>query len=268
MWSQMRQEAMDSATEEPLLVSFLHSTILNHKTLESAISFHMANKLASSAMISTQVQALFMEALETSADFRYSVRRDIRAVVERDPATQTNLEVLLYFKGFHALLAHRLAHCLWVSDRRVLASFLHSQANSKFQIDIHPGATLGDGLFIDHGTGLVIGETVRVGQNVSILHHVTLGGTGRKSGDRHPTIGDNVLIGAGASILGPIAVGESAIVGAGSMVQANVPDRTVVAGVPARFIGKCRDNPSANMQQELSTDRNGNARYNVDGMGI
>jgi len=145
----------------------------------------------------------------------------------------------------------------------VLASFLHSQANQKFQIDIHPGARLGDGLFIDHGTGIVIGETVVVGQNVSILHHVTLGGSGRRNVDRHPKVGNNVLIGAGASILGPIEIGDSVIVGAGSMVQNNIPPYTVVAGVPARTIGRTAGKPSSEMKQELVEKQ-----MNLGGMGI
>lgn len=190
----------------------------------------MANQLSSPAMISTQIQALFLEAFDQSPAFRYAVRKDILAVMDRDPAVKTSPDVLLYFKGFQALQTHRVSHWLWTHGRPTLALFLHSRANTVFQIDIHPGAKLGNGIFIDHGTGVVIGETAVVGDNVSMLHKVTLGGSGRKHVQRHPTIGDGVLLGAGATLLGNIKIGEGAHIGACSMVLEDIPAFSVAVG--------------------------------------
>ena len=190
----------------------------------------MANQLSSPAMISTQIQALFLEAFENSVAFRHSIRCDILAVMERDPAVKTAPDVILYFKGFQALQAHRVSHWLWKSGRPTLALFLHSRANTVFQIDIHPGAQLGDGVFIDHGTGVVIGETAVVGDNVSMLHKVTLGGSGNKDVQRHPIVGNGVLLGAGATLLGNIRIGDGAHIGACSMVLEDIPAYSVAVG--------------------------------------
>jgi len=190
IWKNLRKDAEIESQREPLLASFMHATILSHSSLEKSVSFHMANQLSSPAMISTQIQALFLEAFDQSPAFRYAIRKDILAVMDRDPAVKTSPDVLLYFKGFQALQTHRVSHWLWTHGRPTLALFLHSRANTVFQIDIHPGARLGTGIFIDHGTGVVIGETAVVGDNVSMLHKVTLGGSGRKHVQRHPTIGN------------------------------------------------------------------------------
>ena len=181
-------------------------------------------------MISTQIQALFLEAFENSVAFRHSIRCDILAVMERDPAVKTAPDVSLYCKGFQALQAHRVSHWLWKSGRPTLALFLHSRANTVFQIDIHPGAQLGDGVFIDHGTGVVIGETAVVGDNVSMLHKVTLGGSGNKDVQRHPIVGNGVLLGAGATLLGNIRIGDGAHIGACSMVLEDIPAYIVAVG--------------------------------------
>jgi len=234
----MRADAELEASREPLLASFMHASVLSHSSLERSLAFHMANLLSSPAMISTQIQALFLEALETCSDFRRSLRIDIQAVATRDPAVKSLTDVILYFKGFHALQTHRVAHALWNGNRKTLALYLHSRANAVFQIDIHPGATLGIGILIDHGTGVVIGETAVVGDNVSMLHKVTLGGTGTRDIVRHPRVGDGVLLGAGATLLGPIVVGNGAHVGACSMVLEDVPAYSVAVGVPARIIKK------------------------------
>eukprot|EP00640_Fibrocapsa_japonica_P002190 CAMPEP_0113933550 /NCGR_PEP_ID=MMETSP1339-20121228/615_1 /TAXON_ID=94617 /ORGANISM="Fibrocapsa japonica" /LENGTH=342 /DNA_ID=CAMNT_0000934857 /DNA_START=152 /DNA_END=1181 /DNA_ORIENTATION=+ /assembly_acc=CAM_ASM_000762 len=237
VWECMRREAQEQAQAEPLLVSFLYSTILNHDSLESSLAFHMANKLQSPSLISTEVQRLFQEALADCPDFRLALRLDIQAVRERDPACTSLIDAMLYFKGFQALQSHRLAHHLWKTGRRTLAHYLQSQVSSTFQIDIHPGATLGSGLFIDHGTGIVVGETAVIGHNVSMLHQVTLGGSGTSQTVRHPQIGNGVLIGAGSSILGNIVVGDGAQIGACSLVLEDIPPACVAVGVPARILG-------------------------------
>jgi serine O-acetyltransferase len=253
VWELLRYEAYREAQREPLLVSFLHSTILNHRTLESALAFHLANRLSSPAMISTQIQSLILEALEHSPDFRRSLRADIMAVRDRDPACMTLPDVFLYFKGFHALQTHRVAHYMFKhAKRQVLAHYLQSQVSQNFQIDIHPNATMGSGIMLDHGTGIVIGETATVGHNCSILHHVTLGGSGKKGVDRHPKVGNGVLLGAGASLLGNVHIGEGSQIGAGTLVITDIPAHSVAVGVPAKIIGRFVDvteQPSIGMNQ-------------------
>ncbi|KAL3798930.1 hypothetical protein ACHAW5_001657 [Stephanodiscus triporus] len=252
VWDLMREEAQIEAAREPLLVSFLYSTILNHPTLESALSFHLANRLSSPTMLSTQIMSLIQEALDASADFRKNLRADILAVRDRDPACNCLPDVFLYFKGFHALQTYRVAHYLWKSGRRVLAHYLQSQVSQHFQIDIHPNATLGSGIMLDHGTGIVIGETAHLGHNCSVLHHVTLGGSGKKGNDRHPKVGNGVLLGAGASVLGNIKIGDGCQVGAGTLVIEDLPPGSVAVGVPAKIIGRFVDitaQPSIGMNQ-------------------
>mmetsp|Transcript_13777 Transcript_13777/g.30387 ORF Transcript_13777/g.30387 Transcript_13777/m.30387 type:complete len:334 (+) Transcript_13777:159-1160(+) len=238
VWEALRSDAKEEASKEPLLASFMHASILSHKSLERCLAYHMANLLNSPAMISTQIQALFLEAFEGSDEFRQSLRLDILAVMIRDPAIKSYTDVILYFKGFQALQTHRVSHWLWHKGRITLALFLQSRSNTVFHIDIHPGATLGNGLLIDHGTGVVIGETARVGDNVSMLHKVTLGGSGNKDVIRHPQVGDCVLLGAGATLLGPITVGNGAHIGACSMVLEDVPSYSVAVGVPAKIISR------------------------------
>lgn len=252
----MRYEAFREAEREPLLVSFLHSTILNHNCLESALAFHLANSLSSPAMISTQIQALILEALQNSPDFRKSLRADIMAVRDRDPACNCLPDVFLYFKGFLALQTHRVAHYMYASRRQVLAHYLQSQVSQNFQIDIHPNATIGLGVMMDHGTGIVVGETARIGHNCSILHHVTLGGSGRAGVDRHPKVGDGVLLGAGCSVLGNIKIGDGCQIGAGTLVISDLPPHSVAVGVPAKIIGSFVDvtqQPSIGMNQMTGT---------------
>lgn len=254
VWLILREEAQQHAYNEPLLASFLFSTILNHKSLEAALSFHLANKLASPTISSTLLMELFRDSLEDSKDFRLACRRDLIAVKERDPACTFLLEAFLYFKGYHALQAYRVSHWLWCHDRKAMAYFLHSQITKELHIDIHPGAKIGHGVFIDHGTGIVIGETSIVGDDVSMLHHVTLGGSGKKYGDRHPIIHDGVLLGAGATILGRIEIGEHSQIGACSLVLNDVPSFSTVVGVPARVIGrKLGRNPASEMQQDFKS---------------
>ncbi|KAG7343127.1 serine O-acetyltransferase [Nitzschia inconspicua] len=253
VWDLMRWEAYQEAQREPLLVSFLYSSILNHDTLESSLAFLLANKL-SGTMISTQINSLIMEALNNDPSIGRAIRADIMAVRDRDPACTCLPDVFLYFKGFHALQTYRVAHAIWKVNKKVLAHYLQSQMSHTFQIDIHPNATLGSGIMLDHGTGIVIGETARVGHNVSILHHVTLGGSGKKGVDRHPKVGDGVLIGAGASILGNVEIGEGVQVGAGGLVITDLPPHVVAVGVPVKIIGRFVDvteQPSIKMNQMM-----------------
>ena len=255
MWQRIREEAAKQASEEPILASFLHATILNHTRLELALSFHLASQLATPDVSSLLLRKVIMEAFESDASIQTAVRADLQAVEDRDSACHELYIPFLYFKGFHALQTYRIAHWLWTTGRESLALFFQNRMSTTFSVDIHPAATLGQGILLDHATGLVIGETAVVGKNVSILQSVTLGGTGKDEGNRHPKIGDGVLISAGAKILGNICVGEGAKVGAGSVVLEDVPAHTTVAGVPAKIVGRpASDQPALEMEHDFCCD--------------
>ena len=255
VWDRIRSETDKHAQEEPVLASFLHSTILNHKTLECALSFHLASQLDSPTVSSLLLREVMLQAMENDAEIRAAVRADLLAVVERDSACHELYIPFLYFKGFHSLQSQRIAHWLWHHGRQSMALFFQNRISVKFGVDIHPAAQMGRGIMLDHATGLVIGETAVVGDNVSILQSVTLGGTGKDEGDRHPKIGNGVLISAGAKILGNIAVGEGAKVGAGSVVLEAVPPHTTVAGVPAKVVGRpASDQPALDMNHDFCCD--------------
>lgn len=255
MWQRIRTEAAKQASEEPILASFLHATILNHTQLELALSFHLASQLATPDVSSLLLRKVIMEAFESDASIQTAVRADLQAVEDRDSACHELYIPFLYFKGFHALQTYRIAHWLWTTGRESLALFFQNRMSTTFSVDIHPAATLGQGILLDHATGLVIGETAVVGKNVSILQSVTLGGTGKDEGNRHPKIGDGVLISAGAKILGNICVGAGAKVGAGSVVLEDVPAHTTVAGVPAKIVGRpASDQPALEMEHDFCCD--------------
>ena len=252
IWARIRRETRDTAAAEPILASFLHATILNHDELECALSFHLANLLGSPTAPAMMLREVILEALQDDGGIRSAIRDDLNAIIDRDSACHELYLPFLYFKGFQALQIHRIGHWLWTHNRKPLAHFLQSQMARQFGIDIHPAARFGHGIMLDHATGLVIGETAVVGNRVSILQSVTLGGTGKEDGDRHPKIGDGVLISAGATILGNIYVGEGAKVGAGSVVLQDVPAHTTVAGVPARVVGKPTSNsPGLDMDHAI-----------------
>ena len=255
VWERIRKEAAEHAGEEPILASFLHSTILNHTQLEMALSFHLASQLDSSTASSLLLREVMLEALENDGTIREAVRADLQAVEDRDSACNELYIPFLYFKGFHAIQTHRVAHWLWNKGRQPLALFFQNRMSAQFSVDIHPAARIGHGILLDHATGVVIGETAVVGNNVSILQSVTLGGTGKDEGDRHPKVGNGVLISAGAKILGNICVGEGAKVGAGSVVLDDVPPHTTVAGVPAKIIGHpASDQPALEMDHDFCCD--------------
>lgn len=252
LWDAIRAEAAEAVTTEPLLASFLHMTVLRHNSLEDVLAFHLSSKLASPIMDARALMDLFCEALAADPAIFRSVRADIRACFDRDPACDTYSTPLLYFKGFHAIQCYRITHWLWLQGRKTLAHFLQNRISEVMGADIHPAALIGEGVMLDHGTGVVVGETAVIGNNVSMLQGVTLGGTGKEHGDRHPKIGDGVLIGANSSILGNIRVGACAKVGAGSVVLEDVPPHTTVVGVPARIVGHpTEDMPALNMDQRV-----------------
>ncbi len=255
VWERIRTETAAEVAREPILASFLHSTILNHNTLESALSFHLANKLDSPTASSLLLREVIENAFASCTNIGMSIRNDLLAVEERDSACDQLSIPFLYFKGFHALQTHRVANCLWNDGRRSLALFFQNRMSAEFGVDIHPAAKLGHGIMLDHATGLVIGETAVVDNDVSILQSVTLGGTGKEHGDRHPKVGNGVLISAGAKILGNIKIGDGAKVGAGSVVLQEVPPHTTVAGVPAKVVGRPEsEQPSKDMDHSFPFD--------------
>jgi serine O-acetyltransferase len=237
VWAQLRVEAVQAAAEEPLLASYLHASILHHDRIEEALAYHLAQKLGDADMNPLALREVAREAYAADPQLGAQAARDMRVVRERDPACRTYLQPFLYFKGYGGLQAYRIAHWLWSQQREILAYHLQSRVSELFAVDIHPAAQIGAGVFIDHAHGIVIGETAVVEDDVSMLHSVTLGGTGKEAGDRHPKIRRGVMIGAGAKVLGNIEVGEDARIAAGSVVLEDVPPRCTVAGVPARPVG-------------------------------
>lgn len=238
VWSTLRGEAEQLVQREPALAGLAYRYVLNHESLEYAVANRIADRLDSQALDGGVIANAFAEMASVQPEFRLVLRADLVAVHDRDPACTRFIEPVLYFKGFHALETHRLAHWLYGSGHLDLALYLQSRASEVFQVDIHPAVPVGRGIFIDHATGVVIGGTAVIEDDVSILQNVTLGGTGKERGDRHPKIRRGVLIGAGAKILGNIEIGHCSRVAAGSVVLHPVPPNTTVAGVPARVIGK------------------------------
>ncbi|NTS29727.1 serine O-acetyltransferase [Phyllobacterium sp. BT25] len=253
IWHAIRAEAEETVRNEPLLSTFLYSTILNHQSLEEAVIHRISQRLDHPDMESELLRQTFTTMLEANPAWSQVLRVDIQAVYDRDPACTRFIEPVLYFKGFQAIQTHRLAHWLWKEGRIDFALYLQSRSSSVFQTDIHPMVPMGQGVFFDHATGIVVGMTAVIEDNVSILQNVTLGGTGKESGDRHPKIRNGVLIGAGAKILGNIEIGHCSKVAAGSVVLKPVPHNVTVAGVPARVVGEtgCAE-PSRAMDQLIT----------------
>ncbi len=253
LFARIRIEAQEAAKCDPALASFLMTAILNHDHLEDAVAHRVAERLAHPDMPATMIRQEYEDLIARDSSIGDAFRADLIAVADRDPACLRMMEPLLYFKGFHALQTHRLAHAMLKAGRRDFALILQSRASSVFGVDINPAARIGKGVFLDHATSLVVGETCVIEDDVSILQGVTLGGTGKETGDRHPKIRHGVLIGAGAKILGNIEIGHCARVAAGSVVLAPVPHNKTVAGVPARIVGEagCAE-PARDMNQILA----------------
>ncbi|MGZ3340472.1 MAG: serine O-acetyltransferase [Reyranella sp.] len=249
VWTRIREAAQAAAAAEPVLAGTLHASILSQPKFEAALSYHLARLAATTEVPAALIRQTFDEALTADPSIGLAARADIVAVTERDPACTSPLDPLLWFKGYHALQTSRVAHWLWLQGRKTLAHFLQSRASALFGLDIHPGARIGKGIFIDHGTGVVIGETAVVEDGVSMLHGVTLGGTGKEEGDRHPKIRRGVMLSMGAKVLGNIEIGACAKIAAGSVVLAPVPAGCTAAGVPARIIG-CVDVPEPALEMD------------------
>jgi serine O-acetyltransferase len=257
VWAALRAEAEAVSGREHALAGFLHATILQHDRLEDALSYHMAKKLGGEDLSPLMTRKTFEEAMTADPDIGAAARADLSAVFERDPACNSYVEAFLYYKGFHALQCYRISHWLWLQDRHAMALFLQSRISELFAVDIHPAARMGRGIMIDHATGVVIGETAVVEDDVSMLHGVTLGGSGKQTGDRHPKIRRGVLLSMGAKILGNIEIGEYSRVGAGSVVLKSVPAGCTAVGVPAKLVncaGVAR--PSHEMNQFIDEQDN------------
>jgi len=237
VWARIRDEAEQIVRREPEIGTFIYSSILHHDTLETAVLHRVSERLDHSDVSAELIRQAYADALEDQPQIGEIFRADIVATFDRDPATDRFLEAVLYYKGFHAIQTHRLANWLWNKGRKDFAYYLQSRSSAAFQCDIHPAAKVGRGIFLDHATGLVVGETAVIGDDVSMLHDVTLGGTGKDHGDRHPKIANGVLIGAGAKIIGNIEIGRCARVAAGSVVLKSVPNNVTVAGIPAKIVG-------------------------------
>lgn len=255
VWARITQEAQLAVAQEPLLGGLVHSSILHHPSIERALSYRIALKLSSGEMSEQILREIADEAYSSDPELGGAARADLVATTERDPACSRFLQPILFFKGYQAVQAFRIAHWLWQQGRTDLAYFMQARTSEVFGIDIHPAARIGRGIMIDHAHSIVIGETAVIGDNVSMLHSVTLGGTGKEDGDRHPKIGSGVLIGAGAKVLGNISVGACSRIAAGSVVLEDVPAKTTVAGVPARIVGEagCAQ-PAVTMDQMLIDD--------------
>lgn len=255
LWSQLVEEARLLSEAEPVLSSFYHASILNHRELCSALGFHIATKLGNDALPAIMLRELFEQIYASAPSLIESAASDMQAYRQRDPACDQYSMPFLYFKGFHALQAYRLSHCLWQQQRQSLALFLQNRISTVFDVDIHPAASIGHGIMIDHATGVVIGETSKIGNNVSLLHSVTLGGCGSGGGDRHPKVADGVMISTGAKLLGNIHIGEGAKIAAGSLVLEDVLAHTTVAGVPAKVVGRPKvEQPAMEMNQQIKDD--------------
>jgi|TARA_R110002020_G_scaffold26512_20_gene85901 serine O-acetyltransferase len=256
VWSLMKQEAATYAVKETALSSFLHATILDQASLDGAMVNHLSEKLSTADFSTLKLRQVLSEAISTDSTLIDYAAKDLIAVKERDPACHSYLQCFLYFKGYMAIQTHRFAHALYISGRDLLAFHLQNRSSEMFGVDINPAAVIGHGIMLDHATGFVMGETARIGNDCSILQGVTLGGTGKSDEDRHPKVGDRVLVGANASILGNIRIGNGAKIAAGSVVLKAVEDNCTVAGVPAKPVGgPCCGNPAQTMDQTLGDEK-------------
>lgn len=255
IWDAVRLEAKSEAENEPILSSFLYASILSHDCLERALGFIIANRLQNNTLLETQLMDIFCDVLVQNRGIKRAIRMDLQAFKERDPSCLSYCSALLYLKGYHSLQTHRVAHALWNQGRKVLALALQSRVSEVFGVDIHPAAKIGEGILLDHGTGLVIGETAVIGDRVSLMQGVTLGGSGKETGDRHPKVGQGALIGASVTVLGNIKIGEGAMIASGSLVLKDVPEHSMAAGIPAKVIGYVEEQvPSLTMKHDASKD--------------
>mgnify|MGYP000654522209 FL=1 len=254
IWKEIRDETKKRAEAEPVLASFFHATVLEHDSFSSTLANQLANDLSNASVQPMMLRRVIKETIDSTENMISDIADDLLATKERDPACKYFSTPLLFYKGFRALQSHKVSHWLWNNERHTLALFIQSRASEVYGIDIHPAAKIGKGVMIDHGTGVVIGETSVVEDNVSIFQGVTLGGTGKQSGDRHPKVREGVLLSAGAKVLGNVEVGKNAKVAAGSVVLSDVKEGTTVAGIPALEVGKSgQKSPAYEVDHKIET---------------
>ena len=254
IWKEIRDETKKRAEAEPVLASFFHATVLEHDSFSSTLANQLANDLSNASVQPMMLRRVIKETINSTENMISDIADDLLATKERDPACKYFSTPLLFYKGFRALQSHKVSHWLWNNERHTLALFIQSRASEVYGIDIHPAAKIGKGVMIDHGTGVVIGETSVVENNVSIFQGVTLGGTGKQSGDRHPKVREGVLLSAGAKVLGNVEVGKNAKVAAGSVVLSDVKEGTTVAGIPAIEVGKSgQKSPAYEVDHKIET---------------
>lgn len=253
VWKRVCDEAREAIGSEPLLGGLIHSSLLHHASMERALAYRFSLKLASGEMSEQILREIADQAYDSDPELGAAARADLMAVYDRDPACHRFIQPILFFKGYQAVQAYRIGHWLWTQGRKDLSYFVQMRVSEVFGVDIHPAARVGKGLMIDHAHSIVIGETAVVGDNVSMLHSVTLGGTGKEDGDRHPKIGNGVLIGAGAKVLGNITIGNCSRIAAGSVVLQDIPPMKTVAGVPAKIVGEAGcSQPAVSMDHKLT----------------
>jgi serine O-acetyltransferase len=252
LWEEIKKSAQTLLDRESVLSKFLKTAIINQDSMESSFSYILSEKLDTKYVSKLSIRKLFYSVLEKSIAIKDAIKLDLSAVIERDPAVTEAIYPFLYFKGFHALESYRIANWLWKDNRKALAYYLQNVISEKFSIDIHPAAEIGNGIFVDHGTSIVIGETAIIENNVSLLHEVTLGGTGKSVGKRHPHVESGVMIGAGAKILGNIRIGKNAKIGSGSVILTDIPAHTTAVGVPGKIVGHPKEStPALQMNQKI-----------------
>ena len=257
VWDAIRANAKAMLAEEPALGALVMANVLNHPTFESALVHRLSEKLCDADVSAGLLAQTFVDAMLFHPEIAAEARADLAATLERDPAAHRAIVPFLYFKGYQAIQTHRFAHALWLAGRRDFALFLQGRSSQVFQVDINPACRIGKGIMLDHATGFVAGETAVIGDNCSILQGVTLGGTGKADEDRHPKIGNGVLIGAGATVIGNIRIGDCARIGAGSVVVKEVPPRVTVVGVPARIVGEAGAAQPATAMDQIAYDTSG-----------
>ncbi len=251
VWESIQEETKKRVKAEPVLASFFHSMILEHSSFSSAIAYQLANDLSTSSVLPLMIRNIIRESMKEKEEILVGVTKDLVAVKDRDPACKFYSTPLLFYKGFRALQSHRVANWLWNQERQTLALFFQSRASEVYGVDIHPAASIGDGVMIDHGSGVVIGETAIIEDNVSIFSGVVLGGTGKERGNRHPTIREGVLLSSACIVLGNVEVGRFAKVAAGSVVLEDVEEHVTVAGIPAKPAGSSGENPASEMDHSI-----------------
>ena len=251
VWDAIRANAKAVMADEPALTSMVMAHVLNHTSFDAALVSRLSERLGDGDVSSELIRQAFQDALLFRPEIANEARADLAATLERDPAAHRAIVPFLYFKGYQAIQTHRFANALWLAGRKDFALHLQSRSSQVFQVDINPNCRVGKGIMLDHATGFVAGETAVIGDNCSILQGVTLGGTGKADEDRHPKIGNGVLIGAGAKVLGNIRIGDCARIGAGSVVVKDVPPRVTVVGVPARIIGEAGAAQPASVMDQM-----------------